>query len=115
MNVNVKVRGPLFDKKIDATVRAAIFDEGLAKISQRMTRNGPFGSGGKGLGVKRNTVGAAMSWPSSSATGDLTVETTTVWPRTKGTKWAEKNMRIVRAMAPRVMAAVGRRIVGELG
>lgn len=111
MDVKVTVRGPLFDKKIDKTVKAAIVEECLLKINARLTRAGARGSGGRGLGTQRNTVGTVVDINAIT----LTAESTLIFPRTTGRAWAQKNMAIVRAMAPRVMRKTALRIVGELG
>lgn len=111
LNIDVTVRGPLFEKKVDETVRRAIAEEGLDKIAERLTRKGAQGSGGKGVGVKRNAV------TQQRRASELTVDTlsTRVFPRTRGTSWLKKNSGIARAMAPRVLRKVAQRIVGELG
>lgn len=102
MNIAVNLSGPLFKKKIDAVVKAAIIEEALEKIGQRMER------GGKGLGARRNIVSRR------TAGLEMEVDTTKRRPRTKGTAWARKNMGIVRGMAPHVLRKTALRIIGDL-
>jgi hypothetical protein len=52
---------------------------------------------GKGLGAQRNQLSATVQGLGA------TVESTLNYPRTKGTKWGQKNERVVAAMAPRVI------------
>lgn len=110
MNINatVTLKGPLFEKKIDDVVKKAIIEETLQKVNERMGRKGPQGSGGKGLGVKRNIVDRKL-------TGlELKVDTTKIRPRTKGTSWQRKNVSIIKAMVPRVVRKTAQRIASEL-
>ena len=100
--VSVRLRGPLFTKRITPLVEAAILSEALEKIGERMER------GGKGLGAKRNVVTLRRNALTLEAASTLRR------PRTKGTAWTRKNVGIVRAMAPRVLNAVARRVVAEL-
>lgn len=108
MTVAVNLKGPLFTKKIDDVVKKAIVEETLQKVDQRLGRKGAQGSGGKGLGVKRNIVDRKL-------TGlELTVDTTKIRPRTKGTSWQKKNVAIAKAMIPRVVRKTALRIASEL-
>lgn len=110
MNItaNVTVKGPMFTKRIDSVVKQAIIEETLKKVDERMGRKGVQGSGGKGLGVRRNIV-------SRKLTGlELTVDSTTIAPRTRGTAWQKKNVRIIKAMVPRVVRKTALRIASEL-
>ena len=111
MDVSVTVRGPLFEKKINKSVKDAIIEECLLKLNARLMRSGTRGSGGKGLGVQRNIVGSFVD----TTAMQLTVESSLIFPRRTGRAWAQKNIAIVRAMAPRVMRKTAQRIVGELG
>ena len=108
LTLDVTIKGPLLTKKIDAVVKKAIVEETLQKISERLGRKGAQGSGGKGLGVKRNIVDRQLS------DIELTVDTTKIWPRTKGTSWNRKNVAIIKSMAPRVLRKTAARIVSEL-
>ena len=103
MNISVTISGPLFRKKVDAVVKAAIVEEVLEKIGQRMER------GGKGLGARRNVVSHRIAGLA------MEVETTRRFPRTRGAAWARKNVGIVRGMAPNVLRKTALRIVEELG
>lgn len=108
LSIDVAIRGNLVSKKVDDVVKKAIVEETLQKINERLGRKGAEGSGGKGLGVKRNIV-------SRQLTGTvLTADTTKVWPRTRGTSWQRKNIAIIKAMAPRVLRKTADRIVSEL-
>jgi hypothetical protein len=108
LSIDVTIKGGLVSKKVDAVVKKAIVEETLQKISERLGRKGAQGSGGKGLGVKRNIVDRQLSDIS------LEVDTTKIWPRTKGTSWNRENVAIVKAMAPRVLRKTAARIVDEL-
>jgi len=101
-NIDVTVRGPFFDKKIDQVVQDAIVAEALEKIGARTER------GGRGLGSKRNTISLSRS------ALVLEVASTKRFPRTRGTSWQRKNVGIVRAMAGRVLRSVAKRITAEL-
>lgn len=107
-NIDVTIKGPFFNKKISKVVQDAIVQEAVEKIGDRLTRKGTQGSGGKGLGVRRNTV--------TRKRGGLgeQVASTLRRPRTKGTSYIRKNMGIAKAMAPRVLRKTAQRIVGEL-
>ena len=102
LTVAVNLKGPMFTKKIDDVVKKAIVEETLKKIDERVQRQG------KGLGARRNVIDRKL-------TGlELTVDTTKIRPRTKGTAWQRKNVSIIKAMAPRVARKTALRIVGEL-
>ncbi len=102
MTVAVTLKGPLFEKKIDAVVEKAIVEEALKKVDERVQR------GGKGLGARRNIV-------SRKLTGlELTVDTTKIRPRTKGTSWQKKNLQIIKRMVPNVVRKTALRIASEL-
>lgn len=103
-DVEVTVRGPMFRKNIDEMVKKALVAEVIDKVEQRMRRQG------KGLGAQRNQVTQQMRGEL-----ELLVESTRIWPRTKGTRWTRKNIGIVKAMAPRVMQKAATRIVEDLG
>ncbi len=109
IEIKVTVRGPLFDKKIEGVVKDAIIEETIGKIGDRLMRKGEQGSGGRGLGVKRNVV--------TSRRDEMTLRvfTSRKFPRTKGTAWQRKNVAIAKAMAPFVLRKTARRIVSELG
>lgn len=107
-NVEVTIRGPYFDKRIDKVVEQAIVQEGIEKVGERLTRKGAQGSGGKGLGVKRNVVRRTKHGMEEE------IASTLRRPRTKGTAWTRKNMGIAKAMLPRVLKKTSARIVGEL-
>ena len=102
IQVSVTLKGPLFSKKIDQVVKAAMIEETLEKIGQRMER------GGKGLGAKRNIISR------QTAALEMGVQSTRHFPRTRGTAWTQKNVAIVKAMAPRVLRKAALRIAGEL-
>jgi hypothetical protein len=99
IDINVTLKGHLFEKKIDETVKKALVQEVLVKVGERMDRQG------KGLGAKRNRITKKQA-----AELELLVESTRIWPRTKGTAWTRKNIAIVKAMAPRVMRKAAQRI-----
>ena len=105
--VKVTLRGPFFEKVITREIEQAILEETIRKIDERLQRPG------RTLGRIRNpilpgtlTLGGGVS---------LVITSTRHYPRTRGTKWQAKNVAIVKAMAPRVMRALARRIVASLG
>ena len=108
LSLDVTIKGPLVTKKVDKVVKDAIVAESLEKIRDRLTRKGAQGSGGKGLGVKRNIITNAFRGL------ELEVDSTRIYPRTRGTAWLRKNTAIVKAMAPRVLRKTAARIVDEL-
>ena len=107
MTVNpVIVRGPLFEKRIDRVVEAAIMGEAMEKFEKRITRKG------RKIGRKRNPIGPGDL--SKGKTITLTMHSTLNWPRTSGGSWTRKNVAAVNAMKGRVLRSVAKRIVGEL-
>jgi hypothetical protein len=104
IDVTVKLSGGLFGKDIPKVVEQALVGEVLAKVDERMSRPRQ----GKGLGARRNRV---RTRPSGL---ELTVTSTRIWPRTRGTAWTKKNVGVVKSMAPRVMRKAAERIAGEL-
>lgn len=103
VTMDVKLRGPMFEGKISSKVERAILEEGVEKIGQRMER------GGRGLGAKRNTITRRVRGRMESE-----ARSTRRAPRTKGTAWLRKNEQVGKAMAPRVLRAVAKRIVSEI-
>lgn len=111
IDVTVKLKGKLAIEGVaDRIVQKQIQHELIGAIGDRLTRKGSKGSGGTGLGVRRNTITRA---PDRFNTVEL--RSTAVFPRTKGTAWKRKNMGIVKAMAPRVLNKTARRIEEEMG
>ncbi len=112
MDLKVTVRGPLFEKNISGTLKTAGVEEAIGKINDRLMRKGSQGSGGRGLGVRRNVVTARRD--------ELVLRVSSTkggkehWPRMKGTTWQRKNIAITRAMAPRVLRAWAKRVAAEL-
>lgn len=115
IDITVKVNGGIFSKNIPESVRNSLREEVLLKVNQRMTRQGARGSGGKGLGVQRNTVGSFVDISALTMTVESTHGGKEHWPRVKGTAWQRKNIGIIRAMAPRVLRKAADRIVAEMG
>ena len=107
IEIDVKLNGKLFQGKVRPDVEAAIAEEALAKIGERLTRRGTQGSGGRGLGVKRNIV------TKEEHELELQIGSTRNFPRTTGVKWAVKNVGIVKSMAPRVIRKTAARIAVE--
>lgn len=103
VTTSVKLRGPIFDKKITPLMEAIIYDNAIDSIGKRLAR------GGKGLGAKRNPINRERRGLTE------TVSSSTIRPRTKGTAWLRKNLAIANSMAPRVLRATATRIVEELG
>lgn len=104
--VSVTLSGPFFTKKINSVVRNAIVTETMKKIEKRLRRKG------RKLGRKRNPIGPGELTLGNDVT--LVMTSTTNWPRTKGTAWKNKNVAIIKAMAPRVLRKTAKRIAGEL-
>jgi len=117
LNITVAVRGPLFTKKIDSTVKKAILEEGLERIGKeldlktaRLIRRPLTHKKGAGLGAKRNpvhrkTTGIVMD----------VISRIGKYPRMSGRRWTENNMAAIYRMAPRMLRKIANRIVGELG
>jgi hypothetical protein len=99
IDVQVTLKGHLFEKKIDDTIKRALVEEVLMKVDERAQRQG------KGLGAQRNRVERRLRGT------ELEIDTTRIWPRTKGTAWTRKQIAITKAMAPRVMRKAAQRIV----
>lgn len=113
MAVHVTVRGPLFTKKINAVVKQAMIDECMKKVDERLSRKPPA----KKLGMMRNPVKTRMEAGGTDAVNlhFEHVQSRFHNPRRTGSSWAKKNMGIIKAMAPRILRATAKRIVGELG
>lgn len=112
--VNVTLRGRIFEGKAGATIKRAIYDEALVKINERMTRKGSQGSGGSGIGVKRNIISSKLRGDLNELLISSTRGGRAHWPRTQGTFWQRKNIAITKAMAPRVIRALAKRIEADL-
>ncbi len=114
-STNVTLRGPLFSKQISPTIRRQIMTEAMPKFNKRITRRG------RKVGRKRNPIPPGREW--NAGFGLLTLgrgvamkwDSTTRHPRTTGKTWQRKNVAIIKAMAPRVLRSLARKIVGELG
>lgn len=104
MNISVTVKGGLFRQAARAVVEQQVLTEVLSKVEERTAR------GGRGIGAQRNTIRH-----DHNGALELTVSSTRVWPRTRGTAWQRKNMSVIRAMAPRVARKAAQRIAEELG
>ena len=102
----ITLRGPLFEKRIDRVVEAAIMGEAMEKFEKRLTRKG------RKIGRKRNPIGPGDL--TKGKTIQLTMTSTLNWPRTSGIKWTQHNVKAIKAMAPRVLRSVAKKIVGEL-
>ena len=110
--VNVVVRGPLFDKRITPVVKRAMVDRCLKTIDKRLRRPGRWS---KRLGARKNVVTADMALGAAAAQAyTLEHRSTLRHPRTKGTGWVRKNVKIARGVAPSALKAAAREIVGEL-
>jgi hypothetical protein len=109
LNIDVKIKGPLFDKRIDDTVKAAMLDEVFEKVDARVARIPRSAK----LGRKNNTISSYRKDAGLEQTD--TIESTLNWPRTTGRSWLGHNMAAIRKMAPNVIRAAGRRIAKDLG
>jgi len=108
LDVSVTLRGGLFEKNIDRVVEQALVGEVLTKVDERLMRKGTHGSGGQGIGVRRNIV------TRRSRGLELDYGSTRRNPRNTGKAWLAKNVRIVKAMAPRVIRKAALRMAAEL-
>ena len=123
MEVKVTLRGPLFTKKIDKVVQDAIIAHTMKKIDERVTRVVKRKKKGT-LGRRRNPIpaGKLNRQPPTFGVGvlqfggnvSLTFKSTTIWPRTTGRSWQDKNIAIIKSMAPRVMRKTAKKIAAEL-
>lgn len=102
IDVNVTVRGPLFRRKIDEVVKRSIIEEVLLKVEERVERQG------KGLASRINFVDAKIK------DLELTEHSTLRYPRTTGAAKQRRDVRAVKALAPRVMQRAAERIVERL-
>lgn len=108
MDISVQLTGPMFTKEAKPVVEKALGEEALRKISERMERSARSG-GKKALGRRRNTITQTQNGLV------LDIDSTLIWPRTKGSSWYRKNERIITAMTKNVLRKAGRRIAEELG
>lgn len=102
MTVAVTLKGPMFEKDVPRIIEKQIIHEILGKVEERTKRQG------KGLGARRNTIDHQRRGL------ELTVDTSKIRPRTKGTAWQKKNVGIIKSMAPRVARKAAERIAAEL-
>ena len=102
----VTLRGPLFEKRIDRVVEAAIMTEAMPSFEKRITRKG------RKIGRKRNPIGPGDL--TKGKTIQLTMTSTLNRPRTSGIKWTQHNVRAIKAMAPGKLRSVAKKIVAEL-
>lgn len=112
----VTATGPFFTKLITPTVKAAIVEETLNKVDERMARSAAA-TRSKGhvlVANPRNRVTrsrADLTWQASSTLLSL---------RRKGTSWIEKHVGsrygkgIIPAMLPVVIRKTADRIIGDL-
>ena len=123
VEVKVTLRGPLFKKKIDKVVQDAIIAHTFKRIDERLTR--VLKSKRKGtLGRRKNPIpaGKLNRQPPTFGVGvlqfggnvSLTFKSTTIWPRTTGRSWQDKNVAIIKSMAPRVMRKTAKQIAADL-
>lgn len=97
--IDIKVRGLnefLSVADWDILVQPEVNDA-LRTVEERVLRPS------KGLGARVNTLSSEIT------TLGMTVESTLIWPRTRGTSWGTKNVGIVRSTLTRALEkAVGR-------
>jgi hypothetical protein len=105
--VRVNIRGPLFDKRIDRVVQQQIIREAMPKFEKRLRRRG------RRIGRRNNPIRPGELTLGRGAT--MVMTSTLHHPRTTGSSWQGKNIAIVKAMAPRVLRSLARKLVGELG
>jgi len=104
IDVTVKVNGGLFRRNVSRTVRDAMYQEAVEKVGERWMR------GGRGLGVRNNTL-TKHPHPGQMA---VTVSSTTNTPRTTGAAMTRKKIGQAKAMAPRVLRKAADRVVSEM-
>lgn len=110
LDLTVTLRGGLFAGGIPQRVQAAMIDEVLRKVEERLLR--PPSKRVKALGRLRNRLTADERKDARDLV--LNVKSTRIWPRTRGTAWQRKNIAIVKAMAPRVANKAAQRIAAEM-
>lgn len=109
IDVKVKLRGKIANEVLtNRIVQKQIQHEIIGALAERLTRKGPQGSGGKGLGVKRNII------TKNEKFRELEIRSTAKVPRTTGRAWHAKNIAIVKSITPRVANKTARRIEEEL-
>ncbi len=107
----VTLRGPLFSKKISKVIERQIIEQAMVKFEKRVRR--PSKKVQKRIGFKRNPIRPGDLHLGGGVAMEL--HSTTKWPRTTGYSWTHKNVAAIKAMAPRVLRSLARKIVGELG
>ncbi len=122
IDVKVTLRGPLFEKKIDKVVEAAIIEYTMRRIEKRVRRVPKRKK--HTLGRRRNPIGPGKldRNPPTFGLGSLefggnvsmTFKSTTRRPRKTGRAWQAKNVAIIKSMAPRVMRAMAKQIAANL-
>jgi hypothetical protein len=108
----VTLRGPLFTKNINETVKKAIIEEGIERIgkeiidrTETLKRSRKKGAGARANPVDRKTLNLTMTVTSQIKH----------WPRMSGNKWVGYNMVKARGMSYNVMNKIATRICSELG
>ncbi len=122
IEVKVRLRGPLFEKKIDKVVEEAIVVYAMRRIETRVRRVPKRKK--NTLGRRRNPIGPGKLNRNPPVFGlgslefggnvSMTFKSTTIPPRTKGKAWQKKNVAIIKSMAPRVMRSVAKQIAANL-
>lgn len=104
MDIGVRIVGlEELKRKLGGTVlKEPELQQGMQTIAKRFER------GGKGMGARNNTV--TSSRYDSAASLRYDVATTLRSPRRKGSAWVRKQTAIFRAMSPRVIRSVIKKI-----
>ena len=105
----VTLRGPLFEKRIDRVVEAAIMRQAMEKFEKRVRRTK---KSGHILGRKRNPIGPGDL--TKGKTIQLQMRSTLRNPRTTGKAWTRANVAAIKSMTPFVLRDLAKKIVAEL-
>jgi hypothetical protein len=97
----------MFEKRIDRVMQQSIIEQAMPKFEKRLRRKG------RRIGRRNNPIRPGELTLGGGVT--LVMTSSLHHPRRTGRSWQGKNVAIVKAMAPRVLRSLGRKMVAELG